>query len=366
MSNAFVLALCAGVLVLFFKLISPFGGALVAAVTLAIVFYPLYRKLGRWLPGVSASFRSLAACVAVAMFFIVPLTGMTWVAVEQSSRWAPVIREWQGRMDQWREGEGLDARGSRRVQRWLGSAFGPISSSIHQRLPALLSSFADRALAFEGKLAGALLPSVGSTGVMLFALFFFFRDGEGMYQRFQDHLPLEEERKRSCTDRLRLAVTGVLRGWLLCAVLQGVVAGVGYVLVGVKGWVLLGTLTILAGLLPVIGTALVWCPIAVFLLLQGSVGSAVFIGLWGAGVVGLIDNVLRPYLIGQETDVSILFLFLSILGGVNLWGMKGIILGPVIVSVAPVLFDAYRERFLRERDVSVPVPRELTPASAAR
>lgn len=354
LSNAFVLTLCGGMILLFFKLISPYAGALVAAVTIGIVFFPIYRRLGRWLPRLSASFRSLAACTAVALFFVVPLTGLTWLAVDQSRNWSPVIREWQIRLDQWREGEILDAGGSRKLKRWLGGTFGAGSAAVHGSIVRIFGAAADRVTAVEARVTGAVVPSMISIGVMLFTLFFIFRDGEAMYHRFQDHLPLEDERKQACTERLRLAVTGVLRGWLLCAMLQGVVASMGYLLAGVNAWVVLGVLTMLAGLIPVVGTALVWCPATVYLMLQGDYGHAVFLFAWGVFVVGLIDNLLRPYLIGQGSDVSVLFLFLSIIGGLNLWGMKGVILGPVLVSLAPVLFDAYRDRFLGGRNIPLP------------
>jgi predicted PurR-regulated permease PerM len=107
----------------------------------------------------------------------------------------------------------------------------------------------------------------------------------------------------------------------------------------------------MAGLLPVIGTALVWVPLSVSAFLQGHPGQGFFLLCWGFLVVGLVDNVLRPYLVGKNSDVSFFMLFISLLGGLQVWGFKGVIIGPLVVAIAPVIFDVYKKRYMHEPEV---------------
>jgi predicted PurR-regulated permease PerM len=125
-----------------------------------------------------------------------------------------------------------------------------------------------------------------------------------------------------------------------------------YLAVGIEGAVLLGALTAFFGLVPGVGTLGIWVPAAIFLLAKGLYWRSAFVLVWGAFiVVGLIDSMLRPYLIGKRVELPLFVLFFALLGGVAVWGAKGIIIGPILVAITPVLLDIYRDRYLHGPDM---------------
>ena len=139
--------------------------------------------------------------------------------------------------------------------------------------------------------------------------------------------------------------------FFLPSLIQGVLATIGYWIIGVDGAILLGALTALMGLLPLVGTFGIWVPTAVFFILKGSLGKGIFLFAWGALViVGMTDTIIRPYLVGKKAELPLFVLFFALLGGAEVWGAKGILLGPLLAAVAPVLLKMYQQRFLRSRE----------------
>src|SRR6185295_1558330 len=121
-----------------------------------------------------------------------------------------------------------------------------------------------------------------------------------------------------------------------------------YLAVGVEGAVLLGALTAFFGMVPGVGTVGIWVPVGIFLLAKGMYWRSAIVLAWGALiVVGLIDSMVRPYLIGKRLELPLYVLFIALLGGVIVWGAKGVIIGPILVAITPVLLDIYRDRYLR-------------------
>ena len=193
--------------------------------------------------------------------------------------------------------------------------------------------------------------------VMFFTLFFLFRDGEKWFSFSHDLTPMSRSDKEHVMTRIHDTVIGVSRGWLLTGLIQGVTATVAYLAVGMDGAVLLGALTAFFGLVPGVGTVGIWVPVAIILLAKGLYWRSAFILVWGAFVVvGLIDSIARPYLIGRRIELPLFVLFFALLGGVIVWGAKGVIIGPILVGIAPVLLDIYRDRYLRTPEVLPKAP----------
>ena len=181
--------------------------------------------------------------------------------------------------------------------------------------------------------------------MMLFTLFFLFRDGDRLYARVYRAIPLEDEHKTKITDRLGTTVTAVVRGNLLTALAQGVVSGLAYWLLDVPFPVFLGALSGLLSLLPFGGTGFVWGPVALYLLGTGDVVKGLIMLAVGLGLVGVMDNILAPYLIGTRAKLPMLFLFFASLGGMAYFGFLGLFLGPIILAVVMEAFEIYEEEF---------------------
>ncbi len=351
-SHYFTLALCLVMIVLMFQLFSAFAGAMVGAVALGIAFYPLHHGLKKKFPKLSPSFRAFLSDFIVVLFIILPLFLMIWAAVEQSDAWSPLIRGWQSQLMNLRDGKILDSNETvKGLWGWLHQTFAIRPSEARGQLTQMVDRMLGVLGALGGRAAAELVASLGNIGMMIFVLFFIFRDGEVYYAYIESFLPLREEEKADCQQRGKIIVTGVIRGWFLGAMIQGAMGMIGYGIAGIGAWIIFGVLTMIAGLLPVVGTALVWVPLAVNAFLGGHPGKGIFLLGWGFLIVGLIDNVLRPYLVGKDSDISFFILFVSLLGGVEVWGFKGIILGPVIVAIAPVIFDVYKKRYTHEPDL---------------
>lgn len=202
-----------------------------------------------------------------------------------------------------------------------------------------------RVLTFLAPRAGAVvadvLATLGSLFVMLFALFFLLRDSHILGRRVRELLPLpERERNRLIADTRDLVIASVGVGLLVAAV-QGLIGGVAFWMLGIRAPVIWGVVMALCSLIPLVGTALVWVPTALWLLLSGQVLRGVILTIVGVVGIGMVDNVLRPLLLSGRTSASGLIIFIGLLGGVAAFGFVGLVLGPIILVTASSLINVF-------------------------
>ncbi len=330
-------------------ILSPFFSPILWAVILATTTYPLYA----WLlarvghrENIAAAIMTgglLITAVAPAVYGMILAGQQGMEAYEQASVWV-------------KEGHLKD----------IGALFAKIPGvgSLSQELVGHLivagSGQIEISLLEGGKSVSTFLLSQGVNFgrnalllatdflIMLFTLFFVFRDGAHTYGTIFRAIPLEEEHKAKIFERLNTTMKAVVRGTLLTAVAQGATAGVAYYLLGVPFSVFLGALSGLLSMLPVGGTAIVWVPIALYLLLNGAVAKGVILIGVGAGLVGLMDNLLQPLLIGGKARLPVLPLFLASFGGLAYFGFLGLFIGPILLAVALVTFVIYQEEYQQQ------------------
>jgi predicted PurR-regulated permease PerM len=190
-------------------------------------------------------------------------------------------------------------------------------------------------------LAGFLLEIVFT----IVALFFFFRDGSRLALRAIEFLPLEAEHRDKIVHVFSVTVTAVVRAIFLTALLQGFLAGVGFVVVGMPLPILLGLVAFINAFIPFLGAASVWIPSSLWLLYQGQTGPAVGLIVWGVFLT-ILDQFLRPWLIGNEAKISAFWLFFTTIGGLKVYGLLGIFLGPIILALGLAFLAIYREIYL--------------------
>lgn len=181
--------------------------------------------------------------------------------------------------------------------------------------------------------------------IMLMVLFFLFKDGERWMDSLYELIPMEESHKRKILTRLDQTVRAVVKGMLVTAMVQGVLAGLVYLILSVPFPMVLTALTIVLAPIPFGGTALIWGPVTLYLLWIGSMGKALVMLAWGIGVVSTVDQFLRPWLIGQDVQIPVLLLVLSVLGGLGLYGLLGLFVGPIIISLFMTAIQIYREEY---------------------
>jgi len=201
------------------------------------------------------------------------------------------------------------------------------------------------------KIAGGTAKMFLLIAVVGFSSFYFLRDSKSILSFVYDLLPLEEKDKAELFSGIREAILAIVYGLVLTSVVQGIVGAVGWYFAGLPSAVFFGFLMFVFGMLPMIGTAFVWGAGVIYLLFVGDVTHAVFLFVWGAAVVGTVDNFIRPIFIagGGNSDLNMLVVFLGLLGGVSLWGFVGLVYGPLILTLGFYLLETYRKRIVNER-----------------
>jgi predicted PurR-regulated permease PerM len=178
--------------------------------------------------------------------------------------------------------------------------------------------------------------------IVVFSLFFLYRDGRRIQRGFWSVLPVEEETKRALEGIVSRVLPSVLTGVLLTALVQGILGGIGFWISGLPSPIFFGALICVASLLPLVGTMMVWLPGALYLLFQGKTWGGIFLLAWGFFVVGSSDNILRPLLSRRQSGLPVSLLMLGSLGGLFAFGLVGVILGPVVIGISLALLEMYK------------------------
>jgi predicted PurR-regulated permease PerM len=178
---------------------------------------------------------------------------------------------------------------------------------------------------------------------MLYLLFFLLRDGSALSKRIQDALPLRAEQERELFRKFATVIRATIKGSILVAALQGALGGLIFWLLGLHAPVLWGVVMGLLALLPALGAALVWVPAAIYLLATGSIWEGIVLLAFGAFVIGLVDNILRPLLVGKDTKMPDYVVLISTLGGLATFGLNGFVVGPVIAAMFIAAWDIFTE-----------------------
>lgn len=321
---AIVLLLLAGCLMV----LRPFVSALLWAVIFCSASWPLYVRLLRLLRNhntLAASFMTLGMILIVLLPFVI--TGATLAdnvkaLTEAVHKWVetgpPQPPEWLGK---------IPLVGDRAVESWqnIAADTGSIMGQIEKWLPTI-SAWLLKSGLFIGH--GLL-----QLALSIFIAFFLFRDGVYISGRVNAAIDrVSSGRGMRLITVARNTVRGVVYGILGTALVQAVVMGIGLFIAGVPGAVLLALLTFLSSIVPVVGTGLVWIPAAIWLFHQGSTGWAIFLLAWGIGV-GSLDNVVKPWLISQGSDMPFLLIFFGVIGGIIVFGFIGVFLGPTLLAI---------------------------------
>lgn len=321
-------------------ILAAFSAALIWAGIIALALHPLYKKMAalfRGRTGLAAAVMTLITLLLI----IGPALLLLAVLVSQ----AVGLYQWAL--------EGVKSGAA--AELW-----NRLASSVSQTVLAhpLLAGFDMKGIFVNGlgQISSSLATQIGSVLretallvvnllVMLIALFFFFRSGEDYYRAVMDLLPFKHEQKQAIARKFHDTFSAVINGVFLIALGQGCMTGIGFALFRVPFPVFWGFLAAFLALLPIGGAALVWIPGAVFLLLTGSTLQGVLLAIWGLVLVSLPDNFLKPMLIGKKANLPTFFLFLGILGGLRVYGILGILFGPLIVTLLTAFIQIYREEY---------------------
>ena len=340
--TAFVLLMVLVVSGLFLAVAWPFLKPLLLGALLASLCRPLFT----WILRLVRGRRALAAILTLLFLFLIvagPLSAFVGVVVSQA------------------------VNVSERAIPWVQQHFGSASTfNLHdwlvQRFPALAPHVPDQTQIVESlgraaKAIGAFLVvgagdlTAGTAGfildlfVMIYAMFFFFRDGKKMIEKIFYYMPLGHEDEEQLLERFTSVTRATIKGTVVIGIIQGALAGFAFWLAGIDGAAFWGTVMMVLSIVPGIGPALVWLPAVIYLYITGQTLSATLLLVWCAAVVGTIDNVLRPILVGKDAKMPDLLILIGTLGGLFLFGPIGFIVGPIICGLFLTVWEIYGATF---------------------
>jgi predicted PurR-regulated permease PerM len=339
LQRAYVLFFFILISIIFLRLVWGFLVAVVMAAIFAGLAHPLYSRLLRFFRGRRAA-AAAATLVLVILLVVVPLAFFVEVvaveAVQISQSVRPQVSEFIDKFDE--PGASLDW-----IPFWdrlepfreqIIKKAGEVASAISTFLVNQLSAAAQGTLRFLLKLF-----------IMLYSMFFFLMHGREALDQVMRMLPLEESDKKLLVGKFVSVSRATIKGTLVIAIVQGGLAGLAFAVVGIKGAVFWGTVMAVLSIIPAIGATLVWVPAVIYLATVGRTLPAIGLLLWCAIIVGTADNVLRPLLVGKDTEMPDLLILLSTFGGLALFGAVGLVIGPVIAALFLAMRRIYCDTF---------------------
>ncbi len=322
----------------------PFVFPVLWAVILAHLCFPLHTRLTAWLRGRESYSAALLTLAALALV-VVPLVVLSVMLLKEAGSADRAVREWiaSGGVQQLPDRlSGLP--GGNAAREWL-ERFTGRESDLEQFVLSSAKTFSQFIVGELSDLVRNIFMLVADFLVMVFTLFFFFKDGRLWLASLYSLIPLEASHKDKILVRLDQTIRAVVKGIVLTAIAQGLLAGAAYAVLGVPFPMVLMALTILLAPLPFGGTALIWAPVAAYLLWAGSVGKGLVMLAWGIGVVSTIDQILKPLFIGQGAQIPVMLLTFSVLGGLAVYGILGLFLGPILVGLFLTALQIYRDEY---------------------
>lgn len=327
--KSFLLVLVA-VTLAFGLILQPFYGAVFWGMVLAILFTPLYRRVLR----ATGRRPTLAALCTMGLVIVIVVLPMTFIVTSLVTETASVYKRIQS--------------GELNFALLLQQIFDALPASLVRLLDRFelgnLSALLQQLSALVTKGSQAIATQILSIGqntfdfmvgfvIMLYLLFFLLRDGAALATRIKDAIPLAPEHKSELFSKFATVVKATVKGNILVAMAQGALGGIMFAFLGIPGAVLWGVVMAVLSLLPAVGASLVWGPVAIYFFSTGAMWQGTVLTAFGVLVIGLVDNILRPILVGKDTKMPDYLVLLSTLGGLAVFGLNGFVIGPVIAAM---------------------------------
>lgn len=305
---------------------------------MAILFAPVQRRLLHATGG-RRTIAALATLLVIVVIVILPLTLVTASLVDEATGVYEKIRsrEWTaGRYFQ-QIFDALPAWAARLLQRFGLADLG----AVQERLSAVLMQASQFLAGQVLSIGQSTFDFIVSLFVMLYLLFFLLRDGETLARRMRVAIPLRAEHQHALVEKFTAVIRATVKGNIVVAIMQGALGGLIFWVLGIHAALLWAVVMALLSLLPAVGAALVWFPVALYLLAIGAVWKGVVLIAYGTLVIGLVDNVLRPMLVGKDLRMPDYVVLVSTLGGIAIFGVNGFVLGPVVAAMFIAAWDIF-------------------------
>ncbi len=341
--HVFLLILLFAALYGVFIILKPYLNTIILAIILATVVYPFHARIEKKFKN-RKNLAALTSCTILVLLVVLPLTFVLIAMIQQGIHSFSAIQTWltDGNLDKILEKPFIENI-MVKFQEYVPD-FDPGQWDLNKGLMQSSGTLGRFLLDQGGSIMGNITAFVGKFFLMIFVFFFIVRDGKDILAGMLHLIPLSTSQESEIIEKIRTVSRSALMGTILTAMAQGAAGGIAFAICGLPGlfW---GSMMAFASLIPMVGTALIWGPAAGYLFLSGETGFGIFLIVWSIGVVGSIDNFLRPLFMKDSAGMSTLLIFFSILGGISTFGLIGILYGPLLFGIALVLLYIYELEF---------------------
>lgn len=320
------------VTLLFLGLLSSLFFPLFWAIVFAVVFLPLYEYIRRFIS--SQTWSALCTLALVCVFVLAPIALL-------GSALAYEARDAYNAFGTQTTTSGFPLLSA--TEQWLQSLelYGIETTDIREKLATVGETAGSTVATYALSFGRATAETIFGAFIMLYVLFFLLRDGEAIGAALKKAFPLNDADEQFLFNRFAEMTRAMVKGTLIVALVQGCIGGFLFLIAGVSSPLLWGLVMTLLAVIPGVGPALVWIPAGILLLLSGSVVPALIVLIGGATIISYIDNVLRPILIGRDTRMPDVLVFVSVLAGLSVFGVTGLVIGPTLAALTLAFWELY-------------------------
>ncbi len=329
-----VLVATAIALYLCWLMLRPFIGVLEWAIVLVIVFQPAHKLICRRIKRPSLS--ALISCLLVVLVVVLPLALLATAVVQELAKVVPNLPS------QFSQVSNQQPAVVTKISEWIQNQFGINTAGFQEYVVEQLRHQSEQLLGAFFGLMRNVVGGIVKAFFVVFTMYYLFRDGDKIVAKLPAVLPLSREQSESIITRTQAVVSASVYGVVTIAALQGLLGGLAFWILGIPSPILWAVLMTFVCMIPLLGSFLVWLPLSIYLMLNGHWTKAILLIIWGAVIVSTIDNFLRPKLVGNQTRLHELFIFFSVLGGISVFGLLGIVLGPVVLAITLGLLQTFR------------------------
>ncbi|MDO9041017.1 MAG: AI-2E family transporter [Desulfocapsaceae bacterium] len=328
-----------GISAIFLSMIHQFLMTIFMAALFSALLSPLYHRILLFLKG-RENAASLLTILIIVCLILLPLAALIGIVVTQAIHVSESITPW---IQKFIEQPTIASDFLLKIPHY--DKILPHRDMILQKLGGLVGSTSTLLINSLSSITKVTLNAAIMSIIMLYTMFYFLVDGKKLLYKILYYIPLENKDEQQLLERFTSVTRATIKGTLIIGIIQGTLCGTGFAIAGIPSPVFWGCLMAVASIIPSVGTAIVWGPALLILLLNKDIGSAITVGIFCGLIAGNADNLLRPRLVGKDTEMHDLFILFSTFGGITMFGIIGIIVGPIIAALFVSIWEIYGESF---------------------
>lgn len=319
-----------------YQILKPFLSPIAWGIVFSLVFYPIYAFLLKYI-----KWRTVASFITLGIILVIilgPFSYLSFLLVKELKHISDYVEE--GRLETIQKA--LENPGARVLVERVISILDITEDELNKAIVDGISNIGKELIGRITKGLGNLVSLSINFIFMAFSIFFILRDGTEFLKRIRDYMPFSEDQKDRLTKQVHDIVVSTVFGGVVVAIVQGIMGGTAFYILGIPSPVVWGVAISIASFIPLLGAFAVWGPATVYLFIQGAVAKGIALAIIGIFGISLIDNILKPIIIGGRTKMPILIIFFSVLGGIKLFGLIGLIMGPLVLAVFISVIEIFR------------------------